>query len=211
VQLGEGHNVSFCLPPRLLLSKLLVLGTLLGCFAIVLGAGNLLNAIPRERVQLDSVPAFALASAAQTPWIDRNSADPTQFAAELVAVLRQMEVPVAPFANSDPGSESMRQGTIVGIWAPDASSCSLQNFRDGLLPTVINFEGASAGDTFCGFKNQKQTETGWRMDALCSNKQQQWATNVHLTVKGERLVWKSKRGSQTYTRCMNDSRMAEAH
>lgn len=211
--------MSFCLPPRLLLSKfllskLLVLGTLLSCFAIVLGAGNLLNSIPRERVQLDSVPTFALASVAEAHAIDRNSADPTLFAAELVAVLQQMGMAVAPSAAFDQGSESnptMRQSMIVGIWAPDASSCSLQNFKEGLLPTVINFDGASAGDTFCGFKNQSQTEAGWRVDAVCSNKQEQWTTKVHLIVKGDRLVWKSKRGSQTYTRCMNDFRMAEAH
>ena len=206
--------MSFCLPPRVLLSKLLVLGTLLSCFAIVLGAGNLLNAIPRERAQFDSAPIFALASVAQAHAIDRNSTDPTQFAAEHVAVLQQMGMAVAPSATFDQTGDSnptMRQGMIVGVWAADASSCSLQNFKDGLLPTVINFDGASAGDTFCGFKNQSQTETGWRVDALCSNKQEQWTTKVHLIVKGDRLVWKSKRGSQTYTRCMNDFRMAEAH
>jgi len=206
--------VSFDSPPRLLLSKLLVLGTLLSCFAVVLGAGDLLKPVARERAELGSARAISFAPVAQPYWTERSINDPSQFAAELVAVLQQMGGLVAPSANSDRGSESnsaTQPGTIVGIWAPDASSCSLQNFRDGLLPTVINLDGASAGDTFCSFKNQTQTEAGWRVDALCSNKREQWTTRVHLAMKGDRLVWKSKRGSQTYTRCMNDLRMAEAH
>jgi len=115
-------------------------------------------------------------------------------------------------SNSDQDSESPTQhDAIVGIWAPDASSCSLQNFKDGLLPTVINRDGASAGDTFCGFRNQRQTDTGWRMDALCTNKQEQWTTHVQLIIKGDRLTWKSKRGSQAYTRCTSGVRMADSH
>src|SRR5690349_20619426 len=100
-------------------------------------------------------------------------------------------------ANADQEGESAtatQQDAIVGIWAPDASSCSLQNFKDGLLPTIINRDGASAGDTFCGFHNQRQTDTGWRMDALCTNKQEKWTTHVQLIVKGDRMIWKSKRG-----------------
>jgi len=121
--------------------------------------------------------------------------------------------PVA--ANPDQGSGANpvpdQQATFVGVWAPDASSCSLRNFKDGLLPTVINLDGAAAGDTFCSFKNQQQTQTGWRIDALCSNKQEQWSTRVHLSMSGNRLIWKSKRGSQAYTRCLTDMRMAQVH
>jgi len=41
---------------------------------------------------------------------------------------------------------------IIGIWAPDTSSCSAKGFREGSLPVVINTDGAAAGETFCVFK-----------------------------------------------------------
>ena len=202
----------FHLLPRFPRSEILVLPTLLSCFAIVLGAGDLRKPVARETEQSGSAPMMATVSFAQPDETGENITEPSRFAAELAAVFQQMGAPAAPSANPDQGRESnptVPQSTIVGIWAPDATSCSLQNFRDGLLPTVINLDGASAGDTFCGFKNQTQTETGWRVDALCSNKREQWTTRVHLIMKGDRLIWKSKRGSQAYTRCMNDLRMAE--
>jgi hypothetical protein len=101
-------------------------------------------------------------------------------------------------------------GVIVGIWAPDTSSCSVKGFREGSLPVVINTDGAWAGETFCIFKNQKQTKTDWRVVADCSNPRENWTSNVRLTVKGNRLTWTSKRGTQAYRRCAPDIVTAEA-
>lgn len=103
------------------------------------------------------------------------------------------------------------EATYAGVWAPDASSCSIENFRQGLLPTIINAEGAWAGEAFCLFKNPKQTKAGWLVVASCSSGVDQWTTQVRLSVKGRQLTWESKRGRQVYTRCSPDLRMAEAH
>ena len=72
-------------------------------------------------------------------------------------------------------------------------------------------DGAWAGETFCIFSNQKQTETGWKVVANCSNAREQWSTQVRLTLKGDRLKWTSKRGTQDYTRCAPDFLLAKAH
>jgi hypothetical protein len=101
-------------------------------------------------------------------------------------------------------------GVIVGIWAPDTSSCSVKGFREGSLPLVINTDGAWAGETFCVFKNHKQTKTDWRVVADCANSRENWTSNVRLSVKGNRLIWTSKRGTQAYRRCAPDIVTAEA-
>jgi hypothetical protein len=90
---------------------------------------------------------------------------------------------------------------IVGVWVPEPGSCSARNLRDGLLPAVISAHGARAGETSCVFKDQRQTERDWRVVANCRNPHENWTTNVRLTVKGDRLVWTSNRGTQAYTRC----------
>jgi hypothetical protein len=97
---------------------------------------------------------------------------------------------------------------IVGVWAP--GSCSTRDFREGLLPTVINTEGAWAGETFCLFSKRKQIDTGWIVVAKCSNAQERWTSNVRLTVSDNRLTWTSRRGSQSYARCAPDVLMAQA-
>jgi hypothetical protein len=101
--------------------------------------------------------------------------------------------------------------SIVGVWVPDASACSARNFRDGFLPTVINPDGAWAGETFCLFRNQRQIPTGWRVIASCSNPHEHWTTEVRLTVNQDRLTWVSKRGTQAYTRCPSDFLVAASH
>jgi hypothetical protein len=93
---------------------------------------------------------------------------------------------------------------IAGVWVPEPGSCSDRNSRERMLPAVISTRGARAGDTSCVFKSQKQTERDWRMLASCSNPHENWTTSVRLTVKGDRLIWTSKRGIQTYTRCRPD-------
>jgi hypothetical protein len=104
----------------------------------------------------------------------------------------------------------MKRDVIVGVWAPDAGTCSARNFRDGVLPTVINTEGAWAGDTFCIFTKKEKTETGWMVVAKCSSPREHWTSSVRLTVSENRLTWASKRGTQAYTRCEPDVLMAEA-
>ena len=91
--------------------------------------------------------------------------------------------------------------TIAGVWVPEPGSCSARNLPDGLLPAVISAHGARAGETSCVFKDQRQTERDWRVVANCRNPHENWTTNVRLTVKGDRLVWTSNRGTQAYTRC----------
>jgi hypothetical protein len=90
---------------------------------------------------------------------------------------------------------------IVGVWAPETGSCSA---REGVLPAVINERGARAGATSCVFKERRWTERDFRTLANCTNGQKHWTSNVRLVVKGDRLVWMSKRGTQAYTRCKSN-------
>ena len=113
-----------------------------------------------------------------------------------------------PYADQ-PGSDT-KNDVIVGVWAPDAGTCSARNFRDGDLPTVISSDGAWAGETFCMFTKKKQTEAGWRLVAKCSSPRERWTANVRLTVNDSRLTWTSERGSQVYTRCKPDVLTAQA-
>jgi hypothetical protein len=116
--------------------------------------------------------------------------------------------PSTPPAQSDSGTSEAAANTIVGVWAPDAARCSADRFRDGTLPTVITTDGAWAGDTFCLFTKQQQTEAGWRVVAKCSNPKERWTSNVRLTVSDGKLTWTSKRGVQAYARCTPDVLMA---
>ena len=116
----------------------------------------------------------------------------------------------APAAQPDFDDANATRPAIVGIWAPDAGTCSARDFRDGMLPTVINAEGAWAGETFCMFTTKRQTELGWSVIAKCSSPRERWTSNVHLSVSNDRMTWKSKRGTQTYTRCAPDVLMAQA-
>ena len=115
--------------------------------------------------------------------------------------------PQEPLSSDNAGAG---RNTITGIWAPDDGACSDRTLQDGVLPAVINTQGAHAGKTHCVFKNQKQTEKDWRAVANCSNSHEHWTTNVRLTVKGNRLIWTSKRGTQVYTRCKPDVHIADA-
>jgi hypothetical protein len=90
---------------------------------------------------------------------------------------------------------------IVGVWAPETGSCSA---RKGALPAIISERGARAGETSCVFKEQRWTERDFRILANCTNGHEHWTSNVRLVVKGDRLVWTSKRGTQAYTRCRSN-------
>jgi hypothetical protein len=110
-----------------------------------------------------------------------------------------------------PNPDVVKRASIVGVWAPDTGTCSARDFREGMLPAVINTEGAWAGDTLCLFERKKQMEAGWLVVAKCSNPRGHWTANVRLTVDNNRLTWTSKRGTQVYTRCAPDLLMAEAN
>jgi hypothetical protein len=99
--------------------------------------------------------------------------------------------------------------SFVGIWAADARGCSAID-RSGFLLTVIDTDGARAGETLCTFENKRQTKLGWDVVARCSNLRERWTANVSLSVKDNRLSWKSQRGTQTYLRCQREEMMAQA-
>jgi hypothetical protein len=99
--------------------------------------------------------------------------------------------------------------SFVGIWAADARACSALN-RSGFLLTVIDTDGARAGETLCAFESNRQTKLGWDVVARCSNSHERWTANVSLSVKDNRLSWKSQRGTQTYLRCQREEMMAQA-
>ena len=99
--------------------------------------------------------------------------------------------------------------SFVGIWAADARACSALD-RSGFLLTVIDTDGARAGETLCAFKSKRQTKLGWDVVARCSNSHERWTANVSLSVKDNRLSWNSQRGTQTYLRCQREEMMAQA-
>jgi hypothetical protein len=117
--------------------------------------------------------------------------------------------PAEPAADHAP-PEAAKPNPVVGVWSPDGGNCSARDFKDGTLPTVINAEGAWAGETFCVFTKRKETEAGWRVVAKCSAPRARWTSNVRLTVSDNRLTWASERGTQAYTRCAPDVLMAQA-
>lgn len=155
-----------------------------------------------ERVAALTQPSpFMFASAAPAParpaWAKHaDDADGAPPAAE-------------PAAESQPEQSDVARDAIVGVWAP--GTCSARDFRDGLLPTIINTEGAWAGETFCLFTKRRQTESGWAVVAKCSNARERWTSNVRLTVSDNRLTWTSRRGTQAYARCAPDVLMAQAN
>ena len=103
-----------------------------------------------------------------------------------------------------------RKPTYAGMWGADQSACSTRNTKR-LLPTIIDADGARAGETFCRFKKKQETQSGWNVVANCSNGRERWVANVRLKVQGERLTWSSERGSQAYVRCEPGMTMAQAN
>jgi hypothetical protein len=116
--------------------------------------------------------------------------------------------PAAPPAQSARDRGNAERAAIVGVWAPDAGTCSARDFRDGVLPTVITNEGAWAGETFCIFTKRTEMEKGWRAVAKCSTSRESWTAHVRLKVHDNRLIWTSERGTQAYSRCGPDVLMA---
>ncbi len=209
-------------------------GVLLICFTIVLNVSPFTKNPIRNRVpQINSDHPIPQRHQSEFPsrfQIEENVYDPIRPVIKLSQVfVRWASIYEAPTARrvspaslgnddgkiqpQEPGSTDHAgtgRDTIIGIWAPDNGTCSDRTFRDGVLPAVISAHGARAGKTHCVFKNQKQTEKDWRVVANCSNLDEHWTANVRLTVKGNRLIWTSKRGTQVYTRCKPDARIADA-
>jgi hypothetical protein len=105
---------------------------------------------------------------------------------------------------------SVAASSFVGIWGADASACSVRLNRKGFLPAVINDEGAFAGDTSCAFKSRKQVAGAWQLVAACANARRRWTSHIRLAVTGNRLIWSSRRGLQSYVRCQRGPMMAQA-
>jgi hypothetical protein len=106
-----------------------------------------------------------------------------------------------PAAAPRPDAQRAAPLGIVGVWAPDAGSCSARNAREGFLQAIISEHDARAGKTSCVFKNQRRMQSDWRLLANCTNGRERWSSNVRLSVKGDRLIWTSERGTQAYVRC----------
>jgi hypothetical protein len=198
---------------RRILHGLATFGALLTCFAIVLSLGPFAQVPKREPVQ--ALTEHAVDSASMSlPVMDAGIRPeqavlgPSQFS-EVAEAQASVESSASPDLAAAPEPAALPDSSIVGVWVPDASACSARAFREGLLPTVINMEGAWAGETFCMFKKRSQTEAGWTLTADCSNSRERWTTHVRLIVNGNRLTWASKRGTQAYTRCAPDSLLAE--
>ena len=115
--------------------------------------------------------------------------------------------PVGSIAKSR--SSPISEGPYAGVWGTDEKACSPQLNRHGLLPALINAQGAWAGETTCSFKTGKRVGNTWTFAAVCSDTRRRWKTNVRMSVAGNRLTWKSQRGSQTYVRCQQG--LLQAH
>jgi hypothetical protein len=200
---------------RRILHGLATSGALLTCFAIVLSLGPFAQAPKREPVRALTEQPVELTSISM-PTMDAGIRPeqavvigPSQASETLEAQASFEPSPPSDLAGA-PEPAAVPDSSIVGVWVPDASACSVRAFREGLLPTVINLEGAWAGETFCIFKKRSQTEAGWTVTADCSNSRERWTAHVRLAINGNRLIWSSKRGTQAYTRCAADFLMAEA-
>jgi hypothetical protein len=90
--------------------------------------------------------------------------------------------------------------SFTGVWAANERACSPQLKRGGYLPTIINAEGAWAGETTCAFKSTKRDGSAFVVSAVCSDPYKSWRSLVRLTVEGGRLTWRSQSGSRTYVR-----------
>jgi hypothetical protein len=90
---------------------------------------------------------------------------------------------------------------FTGIWVANEKACTPQLNREGYLPTIINDQGAWAGETTCAFKSLKGQGSTFIASAVCSDPRKSWRVQVRLTVVGRQLTWKSRSGSRIYTRC----------
>lgn len=217
---------------RVRLYRLSAIPALLTCFAVVFNLGPFARTpqqdtvaelsrqsiaaapVARPRISLDTRlehPQSSTAVAGRSEWIAQADDSVARSLPQPVnRTTADGIIPLIPTSDTGPANAPTQQATIEGIWAPNASSCSLRDLRDGSLATIIDMEGARAGDTYCAFKKQRHTPTGWRIVAECSDSLERWTADVRLTVKDDHLVWTSGRGRQIYSRCAPDAVMTAA-
>jgi hypothetical protein len=172
-------------------------------------AGAPLDAAPAIVAAAESVTPAPVAPPPAAPAPESASAQPElPPAAPALPPVQHVTMPIAspqlPVAAAEHVTAA-EPDSPAGIWAPNATACLLRDLRDGLLPTIIDEEGARAGDTFCSFKHRTPRETGWRVVADCHDTREHWTVVVRLTVNNRQLTWASNRGRQVYTRCAPDA------
>jgi hypothetical protein len=91
---------------------------------------------------------------------------------------------------------------LEGKWAANTLACASGRKRTGHLPLTIDGRGASAGGASCSFGKTEQDGNRWVIAAQCRQAGKSWDANVQLVLKGRQLTWTSRRGTQTYTRCL---------
>jgi len=153
--------------------------------------------------------------AVRDPQVFELAAEQKNVAEPLTVSLQPLPDPIevapssaAPAAQADRDRQNAERAAIVGVWAPDAGTCSVRDFRDGVLPTVITNEGAWAGEAFCIFTKRTEMDKGWRAVAKCSTPRESWTAHVRLKINDNRLIWTSERGTQAYSRCGPDVLLA---
>jgi hypothetical protein len=214
---------------RVRLYRLSAVPALLVCYAVIFNIGPFAKTSPQDTAAQGSRHSIAAAPVArpQVPLDTDHPQSSTDVAGRSEGIVQANDnvaltlpqpanrtttdvVTVMPASDTGATNAPVQQATIEGIWAPNALSCSLRDLRDGSLATIIDMQGARAGDTYCAFKKQRHTPTGWRVVAECSNSLERWTADVRLTVKEDHLVWASRRGRQVYTRCAPDAVMTAA-
>jgi len=184
---------------------------ILTCLLLVLGLGEAGKLRPPDAATAE--PMAAVRSPAIAPELVMQAfatLGPARTEQASAAAAISAPAPAPDLPASVPAAPANATAAVFGIWVSDRNSCSLQEFRQGVLPAIISMDGAWAGDTFCAFRNHMPTENGWRVLATCANGERQWTTPVSLSAKGDRLIWTSKRGTQVYTRCRPDFLVAGA-
>jgi hypothetical protein len=95
-----------------------------------------------------------------------------------------------------------RLQSILGTWGAHISACSKHSAaRTGYLPMIVTGRGARAGASSCVFHDMRQHDGSWTGVARCTSAGERWTSRVQLALSGNRLIWKSERGSQKYVRC----------
>jgi hypothetical protein len=117
--------------------------------------------------------------------------------------------PAFPLQAQSPSPTPAPEHPLTGVWAANDKACSPQLNREGYLPTIINDQGAWAGETTCAFKSLKGEGNTFVAAAVCSDPHKSWRARVRLTIDGRRLTWASRSGSRVYTRC--DQGQARTH
>ncbi|HEX4555573.1 MAG TPA: hypothetical protein VH249_16385 [Xanthobacteraceae bacterium] len=207
-------------------------GAMVVCVAIVLNVGPFAKAPPiglpvafagqagRAVMQEESGPKLVAPAevaardpqvvAVREPQVFELAAEQKSVAEPVSVSLQPLPDPieVAPSSAAPADRQNAERAAIVGVWAPDAGTCSVRDFRDGVLPTVITNEGAWAGEAFCIFTKRTDIDKGWRAVAKCSTPRESWTAHVRLKINDNRLIWTSERGTQAYSRCGPDVLLA---